>query len=195
MADRTLESFATIADILDGAAGVSIVLSNENHTFVADTDGAGRRLRPGSVLLHFDALRRRIRHGIHARGSGPDRWAMEDHGRHQPGRGRDHRGNRPGRQSCRRRRHRDRDSGRRRGRQRVRRRRRRQPGLGEYRHPDPGPPLGVHADVQPRDYALEGEGRRGPLPHAHRDRTDHPLRRGWRSRRRHHPDRPGSGPA
>ena len=39
MADRTLDAFASIADIEDGVAGVSIVFSNENHTFIADTAG------------------------------------------------------------------------------------------------------------------------------------------------------------
>ena len=40
MATQTIRAFATVADVSDGTAGVSIILSNENHTFVADTDGA-----------------------------------------------------------------------------------------------------------------------------------------------------------
>ena len=40
MATQTLTAYATVADVVDGAAGISILVSNENHTFVANADGA-----------------------------------------------------------------------------------------------------------------------------------------------------------
>ena len=40
MAVLTLRAYATVADVQDGAAGISVLASNENHTFVADTTGA-----------------------------------------------------------------------------------------------------------------------------------------------------------
>ena len=40
MAARTIEAYTTIADVTDGAAGISILVSNENHTFAASADGA-----------------------------------------------------------------------------------------------------------------------------------------------------------
>ena len=40
MATQIIEAYASVADVTDGAAGISILLSNENHTFVADTTGA-----------------------------------------------------------------------------------------------------------------------------------------------------------
>ena len=40
MATRTVTGYITVTDVADGRGGITTVVSNENHTFAADADGA-----------------------------------------------------------------------------------------------------------------------------------------------------------
>ena len=56
MADVTIQAFATVADVRDGTAGISILLSNENHTFVASADGAVTATELANFLTDLSIL-------------------------------------------------------------------------------------------------------------------------------------------